>query len=163
MSEQAESKKPRGPMEDSAAAAIREAMERGEFDNLPGRGKPLRIAGDLADTATMGAKIRSNAGFSTPWDDLGREIDEGARRAVAEIERAHKRYRVALRAANLDAAASDSEWRRALARFQKQLDVLNSKILKFNLLIPPQLPHLHRARLRAEVLLQPLGIENDMA
>lgn len=153
---------PDKPMEDVAARAIREATERGEFDNLPGRGKPLRIAGDLADAATMGAKIRSNAGFGTPWNDLGREIDDGARRAVAEIERAHKRRLVAQRAPGADTAAGDSEWRRALAQFQNQLDGLNRKILKFNLLVPRQLPHLHRARLRAEVLLQLLGLEHEL-
>lgn len=156
---------PDKPMEDVAAKAIRDATERGEFDNLPGRGQPLRIAGDLADAATMGAKIRSNAGFSTPWGDLGREIDDGTRRAVAEIERAHKRRLVAqrasgVRASGADTAAGDSEWQRALAQFGTHLDELNRKILKFNLLIPPQLPHLHRVRLRVEVLLQPLGIES---
>ncbi len=153
---------PDKPMEDVAANAIRDAVERGEFDNLPGRGKPLRVAGDLADAATMGAKLRSNAGFGTPWNDLGREIDEGTRRAVAEIERAHRRRIVAQRAASGDPASNENQWRRALAQFQNQIDELNRKILKFNLLVPRQLPHLHRVRLRAEILLQPLGIEHEL-
>jgi hypothetical protein len=35
---------------------------------------------------------------------------------------------------------------------------LNSKILKYNLIIPRQIPQLHRARLRSERVLDELGI-----
>jgi Domain of unknown function (DUF1992) len=54
---------------------IREAQERGEFDNLPGTGKPL----DLADNPYAGEwqsafRTARNAGAAPLWVELDREI-----------------------------------------------------------------------------------------
>ncbi len=54
---------------------IREARERGEFDNLPGAGKPL----DLSDNPFAGEwqsafRIARNAGAAPLWVELDREI-----------------------------------------------------------------------------------------
>lgn len=59
-----------------AEERIREAMERGEFDNLPGKGRPL----DLDDLANVPEELRSayrllkNAGFVPPEVELRKEI-----------------------------------------------------------------------------------------
>ncbi len=46
--------------------AIREAQERGEFDNLPGAGKPLRNLGSRESrTRTGGSRAWSSANSST--------------------------------------------------------------------------------------------------
>lgn len=55
--------------------AISEAQERGDFDNLPGRGEPLvieenREAGDWE----MGYHLLKNAEMSPPWMELNREV-----------------------------------------------------------------------------------------
>jgi hypothetical protein len=44
--------------ESPADRAIREAMERGEFDDLPGAGKPLTNLGDPDDNPVVGAPTR---------------------------------------------------------------------------------------------------------
>ena len=47
-----------------AEQKIREAQERGEFDNLPGRGRPLELDDDagVPDDMRMAYKILKNAG-----------------------------------------------------------------------------------------------------
>jgi hypothetical protein len=148
--------RPAQPLEDLAAEAIRELTERGEWKDLPGKGKPLNLGGDLADAPTMAAKLRKDANFSTPWNDLGQEIDHSLNDAKQMIMRAHKFYRAAQRAGV--SAKAESEWQNALSNLDKQLAALNSKILKYNLIIPRQMPQLHRARLHAERVLDELGI-----
>lgn len=148
--------RPAQPLEDLAAEAIRKLTERGEWKELPGKGKPLKLVGDLADAPTMAGKLRKDANFSTPWNDLGQEIDDGYEQAKQMITRAHKFYRVAQRDGITEKA--ECEWQNALSNLDKQLAALNSKILKYNLIIPRQIPQLHRARLRSERVLDELGI-----
>jgi hypothetical protein len=64
------------PFRKIAERRIREAMERGEFDDLRGKGEPLPedgaqyIPGDLR----MAYKILKNAGFLPPEIEVEREI-----------------------------------------------------------------------------------------
>ena len=60
-----------------AERKIREAMERGEFDDLPGRGQPLLLEEGLAGVPAelrMAYRILKNAGFVPPEVELRREI-----------------------------------------------------------------------------------------
>ena len=82
-----------------AERKIREAMERGEFANLPGAGKPLRLDDDsmIPEDLRLAYKILRNAGCIPPELELRKEIitlrdllrtveDEGARRdAMREL------------------------------------------------------------------------------
>lgn len=66
--------------------AIREAQERGDFDDLPGRGKPLRLEENpLAGEREMGFRILKNAGVLPYWMEVEREI--GADRAALDAAR----------------------------------------------------------------------------
>src|SRR5512144_1051817 len=59
-----------------AEQRIREAMERGEFDNLPFQGKPIKLD-DLAgvpEHLRMGYKILKNAGVLPEEMQLKKEI-----------------------------------------------------------------------------------------
>lgn len=82
-----------------AERKIREAMERGEFANLPGAGRPLRLDDDsmIPEDLRLAYKILRNAGCIPPELELRKEIitlrdllrtveDEGARRdAMREL------------------------------------------------------------------------------
>ena len=60
-----------------AERKIREAMARGELDNLPGAGKPLAMDEDLSGVPAdlrMAYKILKNAGFVPHEVDLRKEI-----------------------------------------------------------------------------------------
>lgn len=59
-----------------ADQCIRDAIRRGEFDNLPGAGRPLDLTEDPFVTAEqrMVNKILKNAGLTPPEIDLRKRI-----------------------------------------------------------------------------------------
>ncbi|HWI41944.1 MAG TPA: DnaJ family domain-containing protein [Verrucomicrobiae bacterium] len=60
-----------------AERKIREAMERGELDDLPGKGKPLAMDDGMAGVPAeirMAYRIMKNAGFVPPEVELAKEI-----------------------------------------------------------------------------------------
>jgi hypothetical protein len=59
-----------------AEQKIREAMERGEFDNLAYHGKPLKFEelSGVPDTLRMGYSILKNAGVLPPEMQLKKEL-----------------------------------------------------------------------------------------
>jgi hypothetical protein len=54
-----------------------------------------------------------------------------------------------LRSKKADPVRIEADFSRAQNEIEAQIAAVNSLILKHNLLFPPQLPHLHRARLKA--------------
>ncbi len=60
-----------------AEERILAAQERGEFDNLPGQGKPLRLEDDSAvpPELRMACKILRNSGFAPPEVACRKEIE----------------------------------------------------------------------------------------
>lgn len=61
-----------------AERRIQEAIERGEFDNLPGKGKPLPLEDDshIPHELRMAYKILKNAGCLPPEMQVKKEILE---------------------------------------------------------------------------------------
>ncbi len=59
-------------------AIIREAMERGEFDNLPGRGKPIDLTEyfETPEEVRIAYSVLKNAGMTSREVDLLKEIAE---------------------------------------------------------------------------------------
>ncbi len=59
-----------------AEQRIREAMERGEFDNLPNRGRPLNLTDDLwlPEDIRVAYRVLRNAGYVPPEAELRKEI-----------------------------------------------------------------------------------------
>lgn len=64
------------PFEILAERRILEAMERGEFDRLPGAGKPLRMEDDslVPGDLRIAYKVLKNAGCLPPELELRKEI-----------------------------------------------------------------------------------------
>jgi hypothetical protein len=80
-----------------AERKIVEAMERGEFDNLPGKGKPLQLSQDLLEPPErrLANKILKDAGVAPVEVSLRRELTE-LKRDYARAKSAEDR-RVLLR------------------------------------------------------------------
>jgi hypothetical protein len=59
-----------------AEKRIREAIERGEMDDLPGRGEPLNLEDDspLPPELRLAYKVLKNSGYTPPELDMRREI-----------------------------------------------------------------------------------------
>ncbi|NPA48947.1 MAG: DUF1992 domain-containing protein [Thermodesulfobacteria bacterium] len=59
-----------------AEQRIQEAMQNGEFDNLPGKGKPIQLEdlSNVPEELRLAYKVLKNAGFLPPEVELLREI-----------------------------------------------------------------------------------------
>ena len=57
---------------------IKEAQERGDFDNLPGKGKPIDLSAyfDTPEDVRMAYSVLKNAGMNSREVDLLKEIAE---------------------------------------------------------------------------------------
>lgn len=74
---------PRAPRESGVERRIREAQERGEFDNLPGAGKPLPDLGRPYDEMWWVRKKLRSEGISylPPTMQLRKDVEEALERA----------------------------------------------------------------------------------
>jgi len=108
---------------------IREAMDRGEFDDLPGSGQPI----DLSENPYEKPELRSvhrllrNAGFAPGWIEERKDIDAEFQRLFATVQRAYKLY---------DSKSGDVRWQRALKEFRERVEELNQRIRVYNLKAP---------------------------
>lgn len=66
------------PFEKATEKIIREAMERGEFDDLPGKGKPIDLTAyfDTPEEVRLAYSILKNAGMVPREVELLKEIAE---------------------------------------------------------------------------------------
>lgn len=71
-----------------AESRIREAMERGDFDDLPGAGTPLPLEEDgfIPEEMRMAYKILKNAGYIPPEVELRRDINATQSALSAEYD-----------------------------------------------------------------------------
>lgn len=143
----------RGVAED----AIDEAISRGEFANLKGKGKPLNIQGDLADKNVMRTKLRHDSGMAPAWEDIAREIERARALAVAEMKRALEFRNAGRKSARADQRKIEADFQQALLQVKARLEDVNSQILRHNLLLPRELPHLYRKRQQLEDLFAECG------
>src|SRR5579884_4289329 len=108
---------------------IRQAQERGEFDNLPGYGKPLRLEGnpyegDKAMGYHLLKKIRTEyARIEAKLNRLCQQGQHLRQRRVAPFP-SEKR-------------AFNRSVEKAAEEYERVLRALNRKILTLNLIVPP--------------------------
>jgi len=109
---------------------IREAMERGEFANLPGAGKPLDLAENpyTPEDLRLAYKILKDAGYAPLWIELHKEIEAN----IVAAGRLVENYRQL--AANGDAVEASLAHLRDT--YAQRLAEINEKIKSFNLLVP---------------------------
>jgi DnaJ family protein C protein 28 len=116
---------------------IRESMERGEFDDLPGSGEPI----DLAENPYEKPELRSvhrllrNAGFAPAWIEEQKDIDDQFQKAQSILRRARQLYCEGGK--DLD----NPQWRRAIKEFRERVDELNQRIRIYNLKAPSTSVH----------------------
>ena len=116
---------------------LQEAFAKGEFANLPGKGKPLALDEEpLADPAqSMARHILRNSGMSLPWVEERCRIEEALALAMKRLERAWSAYAVD-RGGELPSPAAESRWQKALATFREDASALNRRIRVYNLSVP---------------------------
>ena len=82
------------PFDRIVEAIIKEAMERGEFDNLPGKGQPIDLTEyfETPEDVCMANSVLRNAGMTLREVDLLKEIAELKQvlRAVLDEKKKHE-------------------------------------------------------------------------
>ena len=142
---------------------IQEAMDAGEFDNLPGTGKPLQYEDNpfVPEDMRVAFKVLQNSNFAPDWMVLAQEIEgdmaqmrESADRHFAMLRRrlhetASNPY--AIRRLRIEVAQLKKTHTRAATQHRSLLEAINRKISTFNQTVP--IASLHRV---------PLSIRHEM-
>lgn len=120
---------------------IREAMQSGAFENLPGEGKPL----DLGDETTpehlrMAYKILKDNDLAPDWILEGKELEVRLAGWYKALRSAARAYREGERDP-LRRLSAESDWRLARRKLTEQARELNRAITRFNLKLPPGIGH----------------------
>ena len=114
---------------------IRESMERGEFDDLTGKGEPV----DLSENPFEDPDVRTahrllrNAGFAPAWVEDRKDIEARLRDARMTLLRARELYR--------DEIPAGARWQRAVGEFREIVAELNQRIRMYNLKAPGTVFH----------------------
>ena len=124
---------------------IEEAMERGEFANLPGKGKPLTLDTNpyVTPQARMANRLLKENGFAPRWVELEKEVKQ----EKAQLERVlvnlkARRERLAAivqqypHRRGVISRTFEQERARAMTQYSEKLENLNRKIQRVNLLMP---------------------------
>src|SRR5262249_28242572 len=124
-----------------------EAIQAGEFDNLPGAGRPLDLRENpyVPDEWRLAFKVLENAGMVPPWIALAQEIDADIaflhRRADEHFALVRDRLQAALTPSTLARFRSEVRNLKALharapVRHQERIAEINRKIRSFNATVP---------------------------
>jgi DnaJ family protein C protein 28 len=113
---------------------IREAMERGDFDNLPGKGRPLHLTRDpLLDPLTaIVHRILLDNGVSHPLIEARRGIAAEAEEIRGDLRSAWQFYQ---------RSHDEEAWSAAMLKFRARVKEINREVRIFNLKTPS--PALH--------------------
>jgi hypothetical protein len=142
---------------------IQEAIDAGEFDNLPGMGKPLTHEDNPFVPEDMRAafKVLSNSGFAPDWMVVGQEIEADLEKLRHDADRHFTRLREGLKELGSDPFAIrrlrqevtrlKAQHERASARHRAAVEEINRKIRLFNHMTPI-----------ASLLKVPLSVEIEM-
>jgi DnaJ family protein C protein 28 len=124
---------------------IREAQERGEFDDLPGKGKPLDLAANpYARDRELAFKVLKDAGYAPDWIELDKALRGKLERARAVLVRRLESREMRLRElADRSDSWSKAErhrvqenWERSVSAFALDVEAINREIAELNLMVP---------------------------
>jgi DnaJ family protein C protein 28 len=139
---------------------IRDAQERGLFDNLDGAGRPIDWEDEslLDEDWVMAFRLMREQGFAPEWIELHKEIDSELKSARDEIIRKWSwRSERFAGARESQRRYIDAEWQRAYRAFAESIAELNRKIADFNLVVP--IVRLQKFKLDLKHELDELGID----
>ena len=124
---------------------IREAQDRGEFDDLPGKGKPLDLGvNPYARDQELAFKILKDAGYAPDWIELDKALRGKLERARTVLVRRMEQRESRLRdLADQSGGWSEAErrraqasWEQAVSVFAQEVETINKEIADLNLMVP---------------------------
>lgn len=122
---------------------ISKAMQEGQFDDLPGKGKPLKLdENPFADPEwELALHMLKSSGYSLPWIEARQAIEKELAEARANLKRAWEWRQNAL-AQGQSATQIEMQWRQREKAFREQIAELNKRIRDYNLQAPSDRFHL---------------------
>jgi isopenicillin N synthase-like dioxygenase len=149
---------------DIVSTRIEEAMRRGDFDNLRGHGKPMRVEKDpfVPDEKQMAYQILKENNMAPTWIGERKEM-------LKAIENWRENFqRISNEAVQAWQAATDDErrvqlrerWTSWIVRWDDELTDLNRRIGTFNLKQP--IAHLEIFKLRLDDELRRVGMSRTL-
>jgi DnaJ homolog subfamily C member 28 len=133
---------------------LREAIEKGEFDDLPGKGQPIDLRENPfedPDLRTVHRLLR-NAGFAPGWIEERKSIDSELGAIQVKLHRAWQLYGGGAQSVN-------PEWQRNVAEFREKVEELNQRIRIYNLKAPSA--SLHRNIIDADKVLEDIASDKQ--
>lgn len=130
---------------------IRRAIEEGQFDNLPGKGRPLKLEDNPHENPEwrLTYVMLKNSGFSLPWLEERREIEEAVEKAHADLQRAWNKLKSSRQA--------EVGWEGAIEAYRQRIGELNRRIMHYNLSVPSS--HFHMRVIDADQVIQSLSTD----
>jgi DnaJ family protein C protein 28 len=147
---------------------IHEAQERGDFDDLPGKGKPLSLTlNPYAQDQELAFKVLKDAGYAPEWIELGKAIRGKLQRARETVERRWTWYESRMaelegrsgRWADAERERVAASWRQSLLRFREEIDSINSEISELNLKVPSPQFQQSKVDVERELARRGVGVE----
>ena len=143
---------------------IQDAMRSGAFDDLPGKGKPLKLSKNLfAPEEQLAHQLLKDNNYTLPWIAERRKVQARIDAFRSEVSRVARRYRAEyeIAAGETVRLALSTGWSRQLSRWQMTIATLNRQIANANLKQPAE--HLEIYKLTLENELRRAGAGQDLA
>ncbi len=135
---------------------LQEAVDRGDFNNLPGHGKPLDLTRDdnpfVPDELKLAYRILSNAGIGVPWIEDRKDVDRRRANLDRDVKLQGARVRTLtsnlarmpafLRPSRLEKLRSEHAL--FVDCFTRSATSLNRRIDDYNLSVPSQQVQVNR-------------------
>lgn len=118
---------------------IQQAMQEGAFENLPGKGKPLKLDENphLDPEWQLAYHLLKQNGFAPEFIEQRQAIELDLAAARQALARAWA-WRLTALETGRAADVVEDEWGRARRDFERKIDEINDGIRKYNLHIPTQ-------------------------
>ena len=135
---------------------IRDAQDRGEFEDLPGVGQPLDLTPNpFAQCQEIAFKVLQDAGFAPDWIELDKAVRHKLKNARAALRRSWmwREARLAELAGQAEKWASTERqrvqagWQQTVASFEEEVESINKDIADLNLKVPS--PQFQRSKVDA--------------
>lgn len=127
---------------------LREAIEDGEFDDLPGKGEPIDLQENPFEDPDLRVmhRLLRNAGFAPAWLEERKDIDAELESAQTKVSRAWALF------GEGGKAQSEAEWQRSVKEFRARVAELNHRVRIYNLKAPAAV--FHRRHIDADKIIE---------
>ncbi|MEP6819370.1 MAG: DUF1992 domain-containing protein [bacterium] len=127
---------------------LREAIENGEFDDLPGKGEPIDLRENPFEDPDlrMVHRLLRNAGFAPAWIEERKDIDAELEKAKTKLARAWALF------GEGGKSPSEPEWERSVKEFRELVVELNQRVRIYNLKAPAAV--FHRKHIDADKIVE---------